>query len=124
MGVAIVGTWKDGAGQGKPDRWISHSEEEESDNMEAIVDEAKDAAEEGLGDVHATFVYPDPDSFTDEKGFTDDNRKSIQVEIDYFNEWLEDFPNGITIDRKPHPFDEIWALKVNSDRSVSAGTNV
>ncbi|KAI1179953.1 hypothetical protein F4777DRAFT_598930 [Nemania sp. FL0916] len=117
-GVAITGSYE-GDNDGD-DRWLSHALEAERDPAEKIFDGVESARDNGLKNLYALLVYPDPSSFTNEDDFDDEARKDVQAEHDWYVEWIAD-ATGVKPEEKGHSWKEPWGIKINSNKGVSSG---
>ncbi|TGJ81607.1 hypothetical protein E0Z10_g7151 [Xylaria hypoxylon] len=118
-GVAITGSYEgDNSGD---DRFLSHTLEGERGPAEALFDAVEAARGNGLGNIYALLVYPDPSSFTDENGWTDEDRTDIQAEHDWYVMWIADATGGVAPEEKSHSYMESWGIKVNSFKGIQSG---
>ncbi|GAW19202.1 hypothetical protein ANO14919_086860 [Xylariales sp. No.14919] len=118
-GVVITGSYE-GDNDGD-DRYMSHALEAERGPAEELFDAVEGARDNGLGNLWALLVFPDPKSFTDDDGWTDDDRKDIQAEHDWYIEWITDATGGVAPEEKSHDYKESWGIKVNSGKGVQSG---
>ncbi|KAF2962786.1 hypothetical protein GQX73_g10781 [Xylaria multiplex] len=110
-GVVITGSYEgDNSGN---DRFMCHGLEGKRDPAESMFDAVEAARENGLGNLYALLVYPDPSSFTEDDGWTDEDRADIQAEHDWYVEWTTDAA-GVAPEEKSHNYKESWGMKVNS----------
>ncbi|KAJ8132952.1 hypothetical protein O1611_g666 [Lasiodiplodia mahajangana] len=118
-GVAITGSYEgDNSGD---DRFLSHALEGERGPAESLFDAVEEAIKKGLGNIYALLVYPDPTSFTDADGWTDEDRSDIQAEHDWYVMWISDATGGVAPEEKSHSYKESWGIKINSFKGIQSG---
>ncbi|KAI1749478.1 hypothetical protein F4782DRAFT_549740 [Xylaria castorea] len=125
FGVAVTGHWSDGT-SGEFDRTLSHTYADSAktpDVLEAFGDLLQDVSEvkdQGLVIDRCVMVAADPASYTEDRGWT-------QGDIDAYNEEYGNYVAAITQtvgvapEEKKHDYEEVWRLKINSDKSIECG---
>ncbi|KAJ8121380.1 hypothetical protein ONZ43_g2150 [Nemania bipapillata] len=118
-GVAITGSY--GGGKTGDDRFLSHTLEGERDPASTMFDTVEAARANGLGNLYALLVYPDPSSFTNDDGWTDEDRSDVQAEYDWYVTWITDATGGVAPEEKSHDYKESWGIKINSYKGIQSG---
>ncbi|KAI1123211.1 hypothetical protein F5Y10DRAFT_286389 [Nemania abortiva] len=118
-GVAITGSYE-GDNDGD-DRFLSHTLEGERGPAESLFDAVEEAIKNGLGNIYALLVYPDPNSFTDQDGWTDEDRNDIAAERNWYVMWISDATGGVAPEEKSHDYKESWGIKINSFKGIQSG---
>ncbi|KAH8163445.1 hypothetical protein CIB48_g4812 [Xylaria polymorpha] len=118
-GVAITGSYE--GGTTGDDRFLSHALEGERDPAEKMFDAVEAARNNGLGNLYALLVYPEASSFTNDDDWTDEDRKDVQDEHDWYVEWITDATGGVAPEEKGHNYKESWGIKVNSFKGIQSG---
>ncbi|KAI0481408.1 hypothetical protein F4859DRAFT_512553 [Xylaria cf. heliscus] len=118
-GVAITGSYEgDNSGD---DRFLAHGLEAEHDTPSAMFDAVEEARNKGLKNLYALLVFPDSASFKDEDDWTDEDRKDVKTEHDWYVEWITDATGGVAPEEKGHDYKESWGIKINAFKGVQSG---
>lgn len=116
--MAVTGSYEgDNPGD---DRFLLHGVEAEHDKPEEFLDAVEAARKNGLKNIYALLVYPDPASFTDADDWTDQDRKDVQAEHDWYVKWVTDAA-GVAPEEKSHSYKEAWGIKINAFKGVQSG---
>lgn len=121
QGVTVVGEYEDDDTEGD-DRFLAHIAGENFGPLDTLLENVKAATDAGLKDVKATVVLMNPDSLPEDRAesglgefLSELNEKVIEKveEIDGLSLF-----GGV--DEEEHDWEEIWQLKIDSDKSISA----
>ncbi|KAI1119934.1 hypothetical protein F5Y10DRAFT_283680 [Nemania abortiva] len=112
-GIAVVGNGGTG-----DDRFMSHSLSREETPTVSLLNAVVAAKNNGLSQIRAVFVYPDPNSFD-----TEEEREDVQEEIEAYMTALDQVV-GTGYTKVPHNHMDYYGIKIASNKRITYGSDV
>ncbi|KAI0456404.1 hypothetical protein F5B21DRAFT_467637 [Xylaria acuta] len=125
FGVAVTGHYSDGT-SGEFDRTLSHTYADSAKTPEVLeafrdlLQDVSEVKEEGLQIDRCVMVAADPASYTEDRGWTKEDIEAYNEEYGNYVAAITQFV-GVAPEEKKHDYEEVWKLKINSDKSIECG---
>ncbi|KAI0188330.1 hypothetical protein EV127DRAFT_498015 [Xylaria flabelliformis] len=125
FGVAVTGHWSEGT-SGEFDRTLSHTYADSAKTPEVLeafgdlLQDVSEVKEQGLVIDRCVMVAADPASYTEDRGWTKEDIEAYNTEYGNYVAAITQTV-GVAPEEKKHDYEEVWRLKINSDKSIDCG---